>query len=617
MNKINKIIHSPLILVSLLFTVTQALAQPPTGYYSTVNEATPSVLKTSLHNIIKDHTKIPYTSSAMDTWDVLELAGEDVDNTSNVIALYKNSSYAKVGGGNNTYNREHSWPKSYGFPKDGSRNYPYTDLHHLFIANSSYNSSRSNKPYDICTSGCSEKTTEVNNARGGTGQSNFTKSGVWDVWEARQGDVARALFYLAVRYEGGNHGITGAAEPDLELTDNLTLINNSKTGSNESQAYMGLLSVLIQWHNSDPVDIYEHQHNEAVAAAQGNRNPFIDHPTWVRCVFELVCNSGTDTTAPNAPATITGNGSTVGQNTLDWFNNTESDLAGYNVYRANSTNGTYNKINSSLINISQYTDSNVTQASTYYYKVTATDNSGNESSYSTTISITAASTPSNNNELANGIAKTGLSGAKNSRKYFTMAVPAGASNLSFQMSANNGDADIYVKFGSQPTTNSYDCRPYTGGSNETCNVTAQVGTYYIMIDAYKSYNSLSLTGSYTTGSTTNPTIFSSSTNVNIPDNNSTGATSSVLSNRNGSSNNVKITYNIVHTYIGDLKVQLIAPNGSVTTLRNKSGGSTQNIDESKTINKGSTSASGTWQLKVIDSANIDTGYINSWSIEFL
>ena len=52
---------------------------------------------------------------------------------------------------------------------------------------------------------------------------------------------------------------------------------------------MGLLSVLIQWHNDDPVDLIELQHTEAVFSFQGNRNPFVDHPEWVACIFQNNC----------------------------------------------------------------------------------------------------------------------------------------------------------------------------------------------------------------------------------------------------------------------------------------------------------------------------------------
>jgi endonuclease I len=268
----------------------------PSGYYDAVNTSNSSTLHDSLHSIIDDHQRFPYTSSATDTWDILESADENPDDSSKIIAIYENATYTKVGGGNSNYNREHTWPKSYGFPDDGSSNYPYTDAHHLFLADSGYNSSRSNKPYAECNSGCSEKVTTSTNSRGGsTSESNWTTgsgaTGSWEAWSERKGDAARALMYLAVRYEGGTHGSTGVSEPDLILTDDRSLISNSNTGDNLTVAYMGLRSTLIQWHKDDPVDDFERRHNEAVYANQGNRNPFIDHPEYVVCVFESDCSA--------------------------------------------------------------------------------------------------------------------------------------------------------------------------------------------------------------------------------------------------------------------------------------------------------------------------------------
>ena len=93
---------------------------------------------------------------------------------------------------------------------------------------------------------------------------------------------------MDVRYEGGKHGVTAAAEPDLRLTDNISLITT--TSGNASIAYMGLLSVLLQWHAQDPVTEAERLRNDAIYSYQGNRNPFIDHPEWVACVYQNVCN---------------------------------------------------------------------------------------------------------------------------------------------------------------------------------------------------------------------------------------------------------------------------------------------------------------------------------------
>jgi len=356
----------------------------PAGYYDSVDASTAAALRTSLHDAIDDNTKIPYTSSATDTWDVLEVADEDPNDSGRILDVYLNESYPKYGAGNTDYNREHAWAKSYGFPNDGAGNYPYTDCHHLFLCNDSYNSSRNNKPFStVGGGGTTEKPTVANDGVGGgsgtyPGWSNWYDATYWETWWDRRGDIARALFYMDVRYEGGTHGVTGYSEPDLILTDNLTLITASNTGSNESVAYMGLLADLVQWHFDDPVDAKEMAHNDAVYSYQGNRNPFIDHPEWVDCLFLDNCNGGGDTTPPSSP---TGLAATPGTGTvsLDWNDNGESDLAGYTLYRGTNSGGPYSAVNGSLLAVSQFTDSGLTGGVTYWYVVTASDGSGNES----------------------------------------------------------------------------------------------------------------------------------------------------------------------------------------------------------------------------------------------
>ncbi|MFE0011517.1 S8 family peptidase [Streptomyces erythrochromogenes] len=79
---------------------------------------------------------------------------------------------------------------------------------------------------------------------------------------------------------------------------------------------------------------------------------------------------------------------------------------------------------------------------------------------------------------------------------------------------------------------------------------------------------------------------------------------------------LKVGVNIVHTYIGDLKVDLIAPDGTVYTVHNRSGGSTDNINQVYTVNASSEVANGTWKLRVNDNAGGDTGRIDSWNLTF-
>ncbi|MGA2916833.1 MAG: hypothetical protein ABSE89_12485 [Sedimentisphaerales bacterium] len=90
---------------------------------------------------------------------------------------------------------------------------------------------------------------------------------------------------------------------------------------------------------------------------------------------------GNDSEPPSAPTglTATAGFATVG---LNWNDNNESDLAGYNVYRSTTSGSGYSKLNSSLLSDSNYTDSNVSHDTTFYYVVTAVDTSTNDSNFS-------------------------------------------------------------------------------------------------------------------------------------------------------------------------------------------------------------------------------------------
>lgn len=110
-------------------------------------------------------------------------------------------------------------------------------------------------------------------------------------------------------------------------------------------------------------------------------------------------------------------------------------------------------------------------------------------------------TPPADNELSKGVALTGLTGAAGSNTYYTINVPAGATNLTFNMSGGSGDADMFVKFGSQPTSSSYDCRPYKSGNAESCSfANPQAGTYHVMLNGYSAYSGVSLVSDYTAAS---------------------------------------------------------------------------------------------------------------------
>jgi subtilisin family serine protease len=103
--------------------------------------------------------------------------------------------------------------------------------------------------------------------------------------------------------------------------------------------------------------------------------------------FAAGSGGGGDTTPPAAPTNLT---ATAGDARVDltWTSNTESDLAGYNVYRSTTSGGSYSKLNASLVNTNVYTDWSVNNGTTYHYVVRAVDTSGNESGNSNQVSAT-------------------------------------------------------------------------------------------------------------------------------------------------------------------------------------------------------------------------------------
>jgi lysophospholipase L1-like esterase len=130
--------------------------------------------------------------------------------------------------------------------------------------------------------------------------------------------------------------------------------------------------------------------------------------------------------------------------------------------------------------------------------VNQTLNKSLKTTLSTLVIASAASSAFAATTLNNGVSIANIAGSSGSETFYTLAVPAGSTDLSFNMSGGSGDADIYVKFGSQASSTNWDCRPYRSGNNETCNIsTVQSGTYSVMLDAYSAYNGVSLVANFT------------------------------------------------------------------------------------------------------------------------
>lgn len=89
-----------------------------------------------------------------------------------------------------------------------------------------------------------------------------------------------------------------------------------------------------------------------------------------------------------------------------------------------------------------------------------------------------------------------LSGGSGSELFYTLNVPAGATDLQVALAGGSGDADLYLRAGAVPTTSSFDCRPYLGGNNETCSVASPSGLYEVMVRGYSAYDGAQLTATW-------------------------------------------------------------------------------------------------------------------------
>lgn len=257
---------------------TYGMVQPniPSTYYQEANGLSSEELKEALYQIISNHLVFPYTSSATDTWDIIQQSDQDPTEHNNMILVYTGRSqdkgyrdgsgnYSQYENGNgtqsNSWNREHVWPKSHGFPDEDDN--AYTDVHNLKPCDRSVNSSRGTKDFDFGGNQHNEAS-DCN-----------TDSDSWEPPDYVKGDIARILFYMVIRYDPGFDHNNNTF--DLELVDYTTPNNNDPI--------LGKLSSLIQWHNDDPVDDFETNRNEIIFGFQENRNPFIDHPNLVNYLW--------------------------------------------------------------------------------------------------------------------------------------------------------------------------------------------------------------------------------------------------------------------------------------------------------------------------------------------
>jgi endonuclease I len=256
------ILKSNYLSVISLYFFTTISAQVPNGYYDSAKNLSDENLKSALNQIIDNHTEYTYTSSSIDVWDILKETDRDPNNAENVILIYSGISVnaAQEYNSTNGWTREHIWAKSRG--DFGTAIGVGTDVHALRPLDNTTNSIRNNRSFNNCNT-CVDVTDKWGNI---TGSKKDANDWSFEPRDAVKGDVARMMFYMAVRYEGLD------SYPNLELTEAMLPQSNK-------EPIHGVLSTLLDWHRNDPVDAWEENRNDIIYNSyQGNRNPFLDFP---------------------------------------------------------------------------------------------------------------------------------------------------------------------------------------------------------------------------------------------------------------------------------------------------------------------------------------------------
>lgn len=193
--------------------------------------------------------------------------------------------------------KEHLWAKNHGFKvKKGNSDYfekgAPTDLHHLLAADHNTNSAGHNDHF-FGEVEHTEKNIIYNYLADGSSEVSGWLDAKTDTFEPTdewKGDIARSLFYMATRYSA-KLDVNTQSEPYLCLTDDKNYDDDDSNRNDSEKIFHGVqynLSTLLKWNDEDPVSEYEiHRNNLIFKNVQDNRNPYIDHPEWVRRVFDV------------------------------------------------------------------------------------------------------------------------------------------------------------------------------------------------------------------------------------------------------------------------------------------------------------------------------------------
>lgn len=277
--KVNYSLKS-LLFITLSFLYSYAgLTQIPAGYYDAAEGKNGYELKTELFFIIDNHNDRGYNA----LWELYPIADKRADGFlwdiySNCDLTFGTDQDNGSGGTSfcEKYNREHTFPQSW----FNSASTPRADAHMVLPTDKKMNSERGNFPYGE-TNGSEISIENGNGAKKGSNILSGYSGTVFEPADQYKGDIARIYFYMATRYESDiDAWETNSSESDVVLN------------GTENQVFENwVLAMLLNWHQNDPVSQKEIDRNNAVYNHQGNRNPFVDHPEWVSCIWQNGCGN--------------------------------------------------------------------------------------------------------------------------------------------------------------------------------------------------------------------------------------------------------------------------------------------------------------------------------------
>lgn len=243
-------------------------AAEPSGYYSSCEGKSGAALLSQLHQVVGNPSVVSYDG----LWTLFNTS--DITPNGYIWDMYSTKQWtpgkSKCGNYQNVgdcYNREHSMPKSW----FNDAKPMYSDAYHLYPTDGKVNGQRGNHPFGECANGTTLPGNGNVKALGKLGTSTFSgySGTVFEPDDQYKGDFARSYFYMAAAYNS-----------------KISNWNSDMLAHNKYPVFSTwACELLLKWHRQDPVSQKELDRNEVVAAKQGNRNPFIDHPDLVEHIW--------------------------------------------------------------------------------------------------------------------------------------------------------------------------------------------------------------------------------------------------------------------------------------------------------------------------------------------